>query len=446
MKFYILLFMSVTLFASMSIEDAWKLIESENSGMQAAKNSMQAAKLKQKSAKSMYLPQISLNANYTHLDKPIDLDTSAVSTLMASLPIPLPFPSSLDLSKQDIFLADLQMMWPLYVGGKIDAAQDIYSAKLDEAKSMLEMKKDKEFLKLIKYYYGVVIADSLYKTRIEALKALQLHYENAKKLSEQGQISKVELLNAQVKRDAAKIESDKAADNLAITKRALALLTHSDIAISSKLFVYDINENFNYFEDALEQKSSALSIFDAKSKQTKSLIEIKKAAYKPNVIGYADYNLYRDDSVLMKSLPNWFAGVMLKFDILDRKDRSQELQIAKLQDAKVIALKKEALENLKILLEKSYKEMLSALKEYKALNSSLALAEENYRLRSLSFKEGLATSSEVVDAQLFLESIKTKRLHAAYKYVRKLSQLLVLSAQREKFFKLAKQAEILEQK
>jgi len=445
MKFFILFFTTTLLLASnssLSIHNAWQLVESKNSGLKASKNDLKSAKFKKESAKSMYLPNISFSGSYTHLDKPIDLDTSDISKLMSLFSIP--FPSTVDLSEQDIFLADLQMMWPLYVGGKIDAAQDIYSAKLDEAKSMLEMKKDKEFLKLIKYYYGVVIADSLYKTRKDALKALQLHYENAKKLRKEGQISKVELLNAQVKRDAAKIECDKAADNLAITRRALTLLTDSNQKISSKLFIYNLNENFSYYESSLQQKSTTLSLFDAKSKQTKSLIEIKKAAFKPNVIGYADYNLYRDKSLLMQSLPNWFAGVMVQFDILAREDRMQEIQIAKMQDAKVVALKKEALENLRILLEKSYKEMLSSLKEYKALDSSLSLAKENYRLRSLSFKEGLATSSDVVDAELFLESIKTKRLNAAYNFVLKLSQILVLSGEREKFFDIADAAEVLE--
>jgi len=442
MKFFTLFLTVTTLFASVTIEDAWHLVEDKNSGMQASKHDMQAAKLKRDSAKSMYLPAISLSASYTHLDKPIDLDTSGISELMAHFSIP--FPSTLNLSEQDIFLADLQMMWPLYVGGKIDAAQDIYSAKIDEAEAMLEMKKDKEFLKLVKYYYGEVVSDALCKTRKEALKALQLHYENAQKLSAQGQIAKVELLNAEVKRDAAKIAYEKSLDNLAITKRALALLIHSDAALSSSLFIYKYNESFPYYEKALEEKSATLDLFDAKSKQTQSLIEIKKAAFKPDVIGFADYNLYRDDSLLMQSLPNWFAGVMLKFDLIAREDRSEEISIAKLQDAKVIALKKEALENLRILLEKSYKEMLSSLKEYESLDSSLALAKENYRLRSLSFKEGLATSSDVVDAQLFLESIKTKRLNAAYNYVLKLSQLLVLSGEREKFFDIVKEAEILE--
>ena len=437
------LFCAVSLLADMSIEEAWRSLESKNSGLEASKKDYEAAKLKRESAKSMYLPSISLSANYTHLDKPIDFDTSKIAALVDAIPLSLPpFPSTMDLSKEDIFLADLQLLWPLYTGGKIDAAQEIYSAKIDESKAMLGMKKDKEFLKLIKYYYGVVLAETYYKTTQEAVKALKLHYENAKKMQQQGQIAKVELLNAQVKLDAAKIENDKAADNVSITKKALALLSGLDEDPSSKLFVYRVKKEMEYYERELVQNSATLALLDAKEKQSKSFIKVQKADFYPEVLGYGDYNLYRDDSPLMQSLPNWFAGIIVKINLLERKDRAQEISIARLQNAKVKALKKEAVDNLKILLQKSYEEMLSSLKEYKALDSSLALAKENYRLRSLSFEEGLATSSDVVDAELFLQSVETKRLNAAYNFVTKLSHLSVLSGEREKFFEIAKMADI----
>jgi outer membrane protein TolC len=64
----------------------------------------------------------------------------------------------------------------------------------------------------------------------------------------------------------------------------------------------------------------------------------------------------------------------------------------------------------------------------------LALARENYKLRSLAFKEGLATSVEVVDAQMLLSGAKTQRLNAAYNYVKSLAALCVLNGERERFF------------
>jgi len=153
-------------------------------------------------------------------------------------------------------------------------------------------------------------------------------------------------------------------------------------------------------------------------------------------MGYANYSLYKDDSPLMQTLPQWFAGVRVKIDILKRKDREQEIQIAKLLNSKVKHLKTQALENLAILVEKTYKEMESYKEEYNSLSSSLALAKENYRLRTIAFKEGLSTSVEVVNAQMFLLGAKTKRLNAAYNYEQKLSQLCVLSGDRDMFFEI----------
>jgi outer membrane protein TolC len=445
LKFFITLsLLSLTLFAQMSIEEAWHNVELKNDGLKALSSDVSYAKLKRESAKSMYLPSVSLSGNYTHLDKPININTSKISNIMAHLPIPLPFPSEIDLSEQDVFLADLHLLWPLYTGGKIDAAQDIYAAQVSEAKALKEMKVDVEFLKLVKYYYGVVVSESLFETREEAQKALELHYENAKKLKEQGQIAKIELLNAEVKLDEARIETTKARHKLQIAKSALFSLTKRSDEPSSKLFVNELSEDESYYKSETAQNYAALKVLDAKERETDSLIEIKESQWLPTVVGYANYNLYKDDSAIMKTLPTWFAGVMVKIDLLQRSDRAQEIQAAKLINSKVKYLKLEALENLALLVEKTYKEMIADRDEFNSLSSSVALAQENYKLRTIAFQEGLSTSVELVDAQTYLLGVKTKRLNAAYNYAQKLSQLCVLIGDREKLFEIIKVSQEIE--
>jgi len=426
----------VHLFAQLSITEAWQSTQNENNALAASKDDVKRAKLKQSSATSMYLPSISLTANYTHLDKPLAVDTSGVSSFMAALPIPINFPSEIDLSQQDIFLADLHLLWPLYTGGKIDAAQDIYKAKVSEAEALHHMKKDRSFLKLVKVYYGVVVSDSLYKTRVEAQKALQIHYEHAKKLKEQGQIAEIELLNAEVKLESAKIEATKAKHKLEIVSSALFKMTKQTLLPSSKMFVNKSIDDEEHYKNETLNNYAGLVVLDAKASQSQSFIGIKEAAWHPQVVGYANYNLYKDDSPLMSMAPEWFGGVMLKIDLLQRKDRSEEVQVARLLNSKVKHLKHQAQEDLKLLVEKTYKEMELYRDEFNSLNSSLKLAKENYRLRSIAFAEGLATSVEVVDAQMFLAGAKTKRLNAAYNYVQKISQLSVLSGDSELFFEI----------
>jgi len=437
MKLFIILgLLKLSLYASMSIQEAWNSTQTKSEGMKASNADVTRAELKKSSAESMYLPSVSLVGSYTHLSEPINIDTSEVSDFMASLPIPIEFPSQMNLSEQDIFLADLQVLWPLYVGGRIDAANDIYAAQISEKQAIAQMKKDTEFLKLVKYYYGVVVSESLYKTRVQAQKALSIHYENAKKLKAQGQIAKIELLNAEVKLDAAKIETSKAQHKLEIATSALFSLTKRKPEPSSKLFVNEDMQDEEYYKKETQANYAGLKILDAKASQSNSFIEIKEAAWMPEIAAYGNYNLYKDDSPIMSTLPTWFAGVMVKIDLLQRKDRSEEVQAAKLLNDKVKYLRLEALDGLALLVEKTYKEMMSDREEFNALNSSLELAHENYKLREVAFSEGLSTSVELVDAQMFLLGAKTKRLNAAYNFVQKLSQLSVLSGDREMFFKV----------
>ena len=437
----ILSLLSFSLLADMSIDDAWFSVSAKNDGLKASSSDVTRAELKKSSAESMYLPSVSFTGSYTHLSEAVNVDTTDVSVALASLPIPLPFPSQIDLTKQDVFLADLHLLWPLYVGGRIDAAQEIYAAQVSEAKALKEMKKDAEFLKLVNYYYGVVVSESLYKTRQQAQKALHLHYENAQKLKEQGQIANIELLNAEVKLDSAKIQTSKAKHKLEVAQSALFSLTKSSSQASSKLFVNEMMRDEDYYKRETEENYAGLKILDAKASQSASLLKIKEASWMPEVAAFANYNLYKDNSAIMSTLPTWFAGVVVKINLLQRKDRSQEIQVAQLLRDKVKYLKLEAIDNLALLVEKTYKEMMSNKEEFNALNSSLKLANENFRLRSIAFKEGLSTSVELVDAQIFLLGAQTKILNAAYNFVKKVSQLVVLSGQRELFFEIAKSSQ-----
>ena len=431
MKFITIYLMLVSLlWSDIGINEAWQRVLELNDGLRASSGDVKRAQLKQDAASSMYLPSISMSASYTHLDKPIGIELPLL--------IPIGGANSLevDFSQQDIFLADLQMLYPLYTGGKIDAVQDAYEAKVSEAEYLHRMKEDKAFLYLVKLYYGVVISESLYKTRKEAQTSLELHFNHAKKLKIQGQIAKVELLNAQVKLDDAKIETTKAKHKLEIVTSALHKMIKIDEKPSSLLFVSQSLDTQSYYADESVQNFAALGVLDAKSKQANALVDIKKAAWHPQVMAYANVNLYRDESVLMQTMPNWMAGVAVRFELFGRSDRGKSIEAAELLHSKVGYLKTQAQEDLRLAVEKTYKEMMLYQEEFNSLSSSLALAQENYRLRNIAFSEGLSTSVEVVDAQMFLSGAKTKRFNAAYNYVQKLSQLCVLSGDREIFFEI----------
>ena len=148
-KLSLALILSLSLQA-VTIEEAWQELQNSDAGLKASKESIQIVQKKQEAAKSMYLPSVTLSGSYTHLDEPIKVEDDLKLPLLGELPI------RVDLSEQDVFLASLDMLWPLYTGGKIDATQSILKAQVDEQKAKAQIKEDKKFLLLVKYYYGVL--------------------------------------------------------------------------------------------------------------------------------------------------------------------------------------------------------------------------------------------------------------------------------------------------
>jgi len=412
--------------ADISIKKAWSTVLNENEGLKASSAEIERSRLLKESAKAMYFPEISLDGTFTKLDKELEIDLSFLGV-----------PSIL-VSDRDVFTSKLSLLWPLYTGGKIDATQEIYTGIENENKAKMKLEKDKIFLKLVKVYYGVVMSKTLLDTRNEAQNALQYHYQNAKFLKENGQIATIELLNAQVKLDSAKIETTKAMHTHEILKLALFDMLNSYDLPNSNLFIESDLKHPAFYKDNMLKNYAALDVIKSKQKQNESMITIEKAAYHPTFYAFGNYALHQDDSATLDDTLDWVAGVGVKYSLISRSGRNEKIAAAKILQNRLTHTLNQARKDLTFLVEKTYKEMIQYKDEYQDLSSSLKMAEENLRLRNLAFKEGLATSVEVVDAQMFLTGAKTKRLNAIYNYVQKISQLCILSGNRELFFELEK--------
>ncbi len=89
---------------------------------------------------------------------------------------------------------------------------------------------------------------------------------------------------------------------------------------------------------------------------------------------------------------------------------------------------------MELLVDKTYKETLSYLKEYKSLISSVELAKENLKLQEQAFLQGLSTNAQVIDARNTLSSIIVEQKSVAYKYIVSLANLMALSDHIDLFY------------
>jgi len=432
--------------ADLTFTESWHMLLQNNEGLAAERSGVERAAQLVQANKGRRLPTLDLTGSYMRLDDPI---TIGPSDLLASMPagagleqiftnignlLGIPAGSvnqalTSTLRDDDVWNASLRALWPLFTGGKISAATDIAEAQQVEAEFRLKMEEQVKFEELAKYYFGVVLAERVLETRVEVQDGLAEHLDHAVKLEEQGQIARVERLQAAASYDRALVERKKAERDFEIAALALTRIVRSESPVHpvNGLFTNSQLPPEESFVDSTLAQYPGLGVLDAKRRQANGLIKVNQADYYPGVFVFGNYAFYQGDDLVGKTAPDWLLGVGVNIPLISPSGRRDRVGAARSAVLQVDHLRGQAEHDLQLLVEKTYREALQALEEYEGLASSLELAEENVRLRNIAFSQGLSTSLDVVDGQLFLAGIRTQRWVAAYRYVLSLARLLAVS-------------------
>ncbi len=444
-----ILFMPIAHAAPLSFQEAWDLLQQQNNSLAAQRANVERYAHLKDATQNLNLPSVSVGANFTRLDQDVTLSGKQIvdsaggigPNLIASLsPSLLPLVTHLGAAKstiteRDIFTSSIRAIWPIFTGGRITAAQDAAAGKEEEAQSQLAMEIQARYEDLAKYYFSVVLAKEVLATRIAVEEGLTQHRDNALKLEQQGQIAHVERLQADASLDKAKVERKKAQKTLDIAQSALTQILGATETVepSGMLFINTSLPPMHAFIEQTLNTYPGLSLLDAKEKQASSLIKAEQGKYYPEVYLYGDYSLHEDDSLASQMKPDWLVGVGVNIPLIENSGRSEQVKAANSAVNQVRYLKAQAKQDLSVLVEKTYLEAEQALEEVTGLNSSLNLAQENLRLRQKAFSQGLSTSVDVVDAELYLASIRTQQSLASFNYLISLNKLLALSSEMSSF-------------
>ncbi|CAK2520103.1 Outer membrane protein TolC [Vibrio crassostreae] len=423
--------------APLTFSEAWQILQENNNSLAAQQANVERYQHLQNATGSLNLPSVTLGANYTHLDSDVTINgeqfgdsLSGVDPAFAPLLAKLGGVTS-TITEQDIFSSSIRAIWPIFTGGRINAAQTAAEGKSEEAQSQLLMEKQARYEDLSKYYFSVILAEDVVKTRQAVEAGLTQHRDFAIKMEQQGQIARVERLQADASLDKAVVERTKAENDLKIAQLALTQILGQSQSVepSEQLFINKNLPHMDVFIDQTLMTYPGLKILDAKEKQASSLIKAEKGKYYPEVYLYGDYSLYEDDSLASEMKPDWLVGIGVNVPLIDTSGRSDKVAAAHSAVSQVQFLKSQAKQDLTVLVQKTYLEAKQAIEEVQGLNSSLSLAQENLLLRKKAFTQGLSNSLEVVDAELYLASIKTQQSAARFKYLISLNKLLALTSE-----------------
>ena len=317
--------------------------------------------------------------------------------------------------QDDLFFnARLTAIWPLFTGFKRTAAYDAAKENVTAKKAAFEMAQNAILMDVATRYFTLRLAEELTVMREATRKNLEEHLERSKKLEAGGQISKAERLRAEVALAEAENDLENSYRDQTLARMALASLLHTDTSLTATTPVL-APENIHTMEEFKQlalDKHPGLRQLRTERKRSQDAVSAARGDYYPVIALFAYKELYTRDLTILE--PEWAVGAKLQWDLFKGGETRSKVANAKAQDRSLGSMEEQTMDNIKLLVEKRWREMEHAKSRLESLKKTRELAEEAHRSQTLAYEAGIATGLDVVDAELSLSRLQVADLKAHY--------------------------------
>ncbi|MFD1294505.1 TolC family protein [Lutibacter holmesii] len=414
----------------LSLKHAHDLMLQSNGDLKASHFESQAVQEEEKAMKGLRYPSVSVSGTYLTLDQDVTLDLNPVQDIIGGIIGGLPSGGlgdwNLTLQEQNFGFAAANVTWPIFAGGKINAANKAAALKSEISENHHHLKEDKLTISLIDYYFKLKLAKEANELYNNVLHTVEIHNEHAEKLFKNGIIPEVETLNAKVALSNAKREVLGSQKDVSLAETAIQNLVGGVTfnGVSTPFMTPVVLPPLEEFQQEMLTNNKQLLEISQNYELAKVGVKVEKSDYFPKAGLFGGYMLWTDNLPLIEDY-KWLAGIGLTWDVFDGFKRDHKIKASKHKVSQVEEIDKQARLNILTYTEKLYSEIEKQQEQYESLNADEALAEKLKFMRTRAFEEGTGTSLEVIDATLKLNSIKLLKLKALYQYNVTYGELMV---------------------
>lgn len=442
----------------LTFDDALSLGMERNPVIIASDYAERAAHRERQAAIGLFMPKVSVKGAYTYFNKDIKIDlndlkvkasgalggvlsnpdiASALAPYLPAIQGGLSSLLGLDLSytlqhRNTAFLGG-DVVLPIFAGGKIWTANR--AAKINEQRAVEQSRRVRGALliEIVERYFGVELARRGVAIREEAVVVVRQHLHDVALLEKEGMAVESERLYAEYRLAEAERDLQRAQLQFATAQEALQTSLGADKSYlpSTPMFLLPKIESLDYFRAMAELHNPQLGEVDKMRELARMNLRLHRADLFPEVAAMG--GMIFCDHQLTSLAPRMAVGVGINFKIFDGLRKEYKLSAARLQLRRVEALERKAEQDIMLLVESLYNGVQSVLATVSAVERSERFAEEFLRAKRNAFREGVATSTDVVDAMLNLSRARLERVQTAYEFDLALARLLEASGMAEAF-------------
>lgn len=403
----------------LSFSDAEALLGSIRT-VQAQQADIDAWSAQQHALQNLNIPQLSLTVAAIAYHKHLALE----------LPM-LPQPTELDLYRRGI-RSQVNMLWPLYTGGRTHAAQKQSAARVSEAQAEYRLVQLQLTKHLFDLYFSNQMMQQVVRVREQAEQTLAQHVHKAVRYEEEGLITSLNRMQANVSHAEARREAIQSRRQLTDVQAALqSFLQVPELGCLSTSLPQPIPLAHGpaWFVAQAKESNPVFKQLLAKSQQIKQQLRMEHGKRLPEVFMVGSYDLNRSATPLTE--PDWSIGLGVRYHFTTPVNRSSSMDVARSRQQQLEYHQAQAAADIQLAIESSYRAVMQHLEQFELLEQDLALAREHARMQRYGFEEGIATSLDVTDARLKQTASEIESLQAAFQYISALAELAQYTGQPE---------------
>jgi outer membrane protein TolC len=419
--------MPVALGETLALEDLPGLIEKRSSPVQRAAADETVAVWDQAAARADYLPSVTLKGTHTRTDEAITLDVPSQS-IQRTLPNGAPFrldidPPAFTIQDRDVTKAQVQLIQPLYMGGRIAAQEDARDAEVGiKAAEYAQEKSTQLSLVLQRYFqsqYAVELLNVLQKFKSHLQRIDQL----TQSLIESGALPKsmrrktetalAELLAMQVRAEAQKTVLCQAVQGM--------IQAVGECQFTNALRLLPMPAEAANLQSLARDQRPEWKIIQHQKEKAEALHQAATGSLLPSVYAFGRYELLQEQLTLLE--PKWVIGVGVEWTLTAGLKGFPERHKAEALKQKAEIIRGQAERDIPLQIQQYWAQATGERAALQATEKALQAAQETLEISELRYGAGDGSQLDVLNAYSDVEKLSLKRLELLESYNRYLISL-----------------------
>ena len=428
---------------TLSLEDCLDLAYKFNSSLSSANYNLEIAESQLGQAESANYPTLDADVLATIMDQDpiyvmegfeLQVPSLTIGQLQLDLP-PLAVPDlTQTLMDNKNISASVNLLYPLYTGGKISSLQDQGQVGVEVAKEQIKKTNLQVRHDVSRYYFAAVLADNLHQIAKEALDRMEATLEITESVYKNGslKVTKIDYLkNKMFVENLRSILAQVEAKQLivyAALKKETGLRWDAEINITDKQIPYSFNplDQQNLISEALVTNSD-LKMVDLGINYLNYKVDEMKSGHYPTVFVFGRFNQifnsYDYGMVSKQNKTNFTFGLGVKIPIFQGFLISNQVDEAKNRYKKMLEDKEYYRSGITLKMQDLFYKITKAKELIQSVEDAMNTAIENRELNERAYYGDLVGVEDLIQAQILESLMKANYNRALFDHIESILEM-----------------------